>query len=85
VAEAGGAEQGEGVDVGLAVAFGLELGCLAPPLLAQRWEEHWERPLADWREELGISALLQRSPFRSTALKNMALKDTGSPVAASPA
>ena len=58
------AETADGVDVGLAVAFGLELGCLAPPLLAQRWEENWERPLADWREELGIHVLLQRSPFR---------------------
>jgi ubiquinone biosynthesis protein Coq4 len=59
------AEAAEGsVDVGRAVAFGLELGCLAPPLLAQRWEEGWGRPLAAWRDELGISVLLSRSPFQ---------------------
>jgi ubiquinone biosynthesis protein Coq4 len=55
--------QAEGVDVGRAIAFGLELGCLAPPLLAQRWEEGWQLPLAAWREALGISALISRSPF----------------------
>jgi len=52
-------------DLGLAVAFGLQLGQLCEPLLAQRWEQGWERPLADWQEQLGITALLQSSPFRS--------------------
>ena len=36
-------------------------------VLAQRWEEAWERPLADWREQLGITALVERSPFRLNA------------------
>jgi ubiquinone biosynthesis protein Coq4 len=53
-----------GVDVGRAVAFGLELGCQAAPLLAQRWEEGWGRPLDEWREALGISTLISRSPCR---------------------
>ena len=52
-----------GPDVGVAVAYGLELGAVAAPLLAQRWEEGWERPLASWRQELGIEAVLQRCPF----------------------
>jgi ubiquinone biosynthesis protein Coq4 len=55
---------GAGVDVGRAVAFGLELGASAAPFLAQRWEEGWQRPLRDWREELGLSpSLMARSPF----------------------
>ena len=55
---------GTGVDVGLAIAYGLELGAsTTSPLLAQRWEEGWHRPLAEWREELGIAALVARSPF----------------------
>jgi len=53
------------VDVGQAVAYGLELGRICAPLLAQRWEEGWARPLADWRQQLGITALVGRSPFRA--------------------
>ena len=53
----------EGPDVGEAVAYGLELGRISAPLLAQRWEEGWERPLAQWRQELGIAAVVARSPF----------------------
>jgi ubiquinone biosynthesis protein Coq4 len=51
------------IDIGLAVAFGLQLGFVCKPLAAQRWEEGWDRPLSDWREELGISELLKQSPF----------------------
>ena len=50
-------------DVGLAVAYGLELGAVCAPLLAQRWEEGWEEPLAAWRAQLGIAAIVARSPF----------------------
>jgi ubiquinone biosynthesis protein COQ4 len=52
------------VDVGQAVAYGLELGRVCAPLLAQRWEEGWGQPLAQWREQLGITAQVERSPFR---------------------
>ena len=62
----------EGPDVGEAVAYGLELGRRCAPLLAQRWEEGWERPLAEWREQLGIAALVERSPFRKEALAGAA-------------
>ena len=51
------------VDLGVAVAYGLSLGARAKPLLAQRWEEGWERPLSDWRDALGISDLIAQSPF----------------------
>ena len=54
----------EEVDVGQAAAYGLELGRICAPLLAQHWEEGWDRPLADWREQLGITALVALSPFR---------------------
>ena len=55
---------GEGaVDVGMAIAYGLNLGAKAQPLLAQRWEEGWRTPLNHWRERLGIRSLLHASPF----------------------
>ena len=54
----------DAIDVGQAVAYGLEVGQACAPLLAQRWEEGWEQPLAQWQEQLGITALVERSPFR---------------------
>ncbi|WP_247218582.1 Coq4 family protein [Synechococcus sp. C9] len=36
------------------LARGYRLGRQAKPLLAERWEDHWEKPLADWRVELGL-------------------------------
>jgi ubiquinone biosynthesis protein COQ4 len=62
VPDAGSGESND-VDLGVAVAHGLTLGATAPPLLAQRWEEGWERPLQSWREELGLTALIKASPF----------------------
>ena len=53
------------VDVGQATAYGLELGRVSAPLLAQRWEQGWDRPLAEWREQLGIAALVANSPFKA--------------------
>ena len=53
------------VDVGQAAAYGLELGRVSAPLLAQRWEQGWGQPLAQWREQLGIAALVANSPFRA--------------------
>lgn len=48
-----------GIRFGLAVAERL-----GPRLLAMRWEEGWQEPIASWRERLGIADLLQRSPFQ---------------------
>ncbi len=39
------------------VAAGYRMGAKARPLLAQKWEEHWEKPLAEWRSELGIEPM----------------------------
>lgn len=36
------------------LASGYRMGINAQPLLAQKWEEHWERPLIEWRELLDI-------------------------------
>lgn len=53
------------VDTGQAAAYGLDLGRVCAPLLAQRWEEGWDRPLADWRKGLGITALVANAPFKA--------------------
>ncbi|MDX2213957.1 MAG: Coq4 family protein [Oculatellaceae cyanobacterium bins.114] len=37
-----------------AIAQGWEMGQLAKPLIAQRWEEAWEKPVSVWRTELNI-------------------------------
>ncbi len=36
------------------VAIMYRMGARAKPFLAQRWEENWEKPLTQWRSELGI-------------------------------
>lgn len=51
-------------DLADAVSFGLRLGGVCVPLLGQRWEEGWTRPLEAWRQELGIATELAQSPFR---------------------
>lgn len=33
---------------------GWEMGKTAKPLFAQKWEEAWEKPLVEWRSELGL-------------------------------
>jgi ubiquinone biosynthesis protein COQ4 len=33
---------------------GYNLGCQTKPFLAQKWEEAWEKPVADWRSELNF-------------------------------
>lgn len=46
------------------IRFGLELAeCLGPRLLAMRWEQGWQEPIALWRERLGVTQLLARTPF----------------------
>jgi ubiquinone biosynthesis protein COQ4 len=39
------------------VASGYRMGAKAKPLLSQKWEEHWEKPLSQWRSELGIEPM----------------------------
>lgn len=37
-----------------AIAQGFQMGSAARPLFAQKWEEAWEKPLAQWRAELNL-------------------------------
>ncbi|GET39152.1 Coq4 family protein [Microseira wollei] len=36
------------------IAVGYRMGAKAKPFLAQKWEEHWDKPVAQWRAELGV-------------------------------
>ncbi len=36
------------------IAVGYRMGSKAKPFLAQKWEEHWDKSLAEWRAELGV-------------------------------
>lgn len=36
---------------------GYEAGSQAKPFLGQKWEEAWEKPIADWRAELNVPPL----------------------------
>ena len=55
---------GEGaVDVSLAIAYGLNLGAKAQPLVAQRWEEGGRTSLDHWRERLRIRSLQHACTF----------------------
>lgn len=39
------------------IAVGYRMGSKAQPFLAQKWEENWEKPLAEWRTELGVEPM----------------------------
>jgi len=45
-------------DILKAIARGITLGLNAQLLLAHRFEEHWEKPLAQWRQELNLDTSL---------------------------
>ena len=46
------------------VEFGIQLAHELPvSLLSVRWEEQWDQSLIAWREQLGVSRLLERSPL----------------------
>jgi ubiquinone biosynthesis protein COQ4 len=36
---------------------GWSLGVKAKPFLAQKWEEAWEKPLEEWRQELNVTPM----------------------------
>jgi ubiquinone biosynthesis protein COQ4 len=38
---------------------GWQMGLQAKPLMAQRWEEHWETPIPELRKALNVEAILQ--------------------------
>ncbi|MBW4551196.1 MAG: ubiquinone biosynthesis protein [Aphanocapsa sp. GSE-SYN-MK-11-07L] len=43
-----------------AIAQGWQMGKLAKPLFAHKWEEAWEKPLAEWQAELNIQPIQHR-------------------------
>lgn len=36
------------------IAVGYRMGRKAKPFLGQKWEENWEKPVSEWRAELGV-------------------------------
>jgi ubiquinone biosynthesis protein Coq4 len=36
------------------IAVGYRIGSQAKPFLAQKWEQYWEKPIEQWREELNV-------------------------------
>lgn len=49
------------------IARGMSIGLEAKPLIAQRWEEGWDKPMAQWRQELNITNPVINEPY---SLKN---------------
>ena len=45
------------------VAHGYRMGAAAKPLVAQKWELGWDRPLADWRAQVKVDVAIQDSPY----------------------
>lgn len=39
------------------IAVGYRMGSKAKPFLAQKWEEHWDKPLSEWRSDLGVEPM----------------------------
>jgi len=48
-----------------AIAHGNRIGLQAAPLVAQKWEEGWEKPVSQWRSELGVQ-VAEAEPFSAT-------------------
>jgi ubiquinone biosynthesis protein Coq4 len=40
-----------------AIAQGWDMGQMAKPLIAQKWETEWEKPVAVWRQELNVQPI----------------------------
>ena len=47
-----------------AIDFGIAVGQKVPELFSPRWEDGWEKSINDWQDELGITELLEASPFK---------------------
>ena len=45
-------------DVMAHIAHGYQLGRTATPFLAQKWEEGWDLPLAEWRRRVGLPEVM---------------------------
>jgi ubiquinone biosynthesis protein Coq4 len=44
-------------DVMSIIGKGYSMGLKAKPFLAQKWEENWEKPLAEWRAEMNVEPI----------------------------
>lgn len=44
------------------IGRGWQMGVTAKPFMAQKWEDCWEKPLAQWQAELGIATGIGESP-----------------------
>ena len=44
-------------DLVYSIQQGWQMGEKAEPFLAQKWEEHWEKPLSEWRTQLGVESV----------------------------
>jgi ubiquinone biosynthesis protein COQ4 len=44
------------------IAIGYRLGAKAKPFFAKKWEENWERPLLEWRQELDVEPMKEYVP-----------------------
>lgn len=44
-----------------ALQEGYDVGCQAKPFMAQKWEEAWEKPIAEWRAELNVTSVRDQS------------------------
>jgi ubiquinone biosynthesis protein COQ4 len=47
-----------------AIARGMQMGKTAQSLFAQKWEEGWEKPLAQWQAELNIQPIRHKNSDR---------------------
>jgi ubiquinone biosynthesis protein Coq4 len=45
-----------------AVSAGYQMGIKSKLLLAQRWEDHWDRPLDEWRAMLNLTPVTSLTP-----------------------
>ena len=44
------------------IAVGYRMGMRAKPFMAQKWEQAWDKPLTQWREELNVEIVDQYLP-----------------------
>ena len=52
------------------IHWGWEMGLKAKPLLAQKWEEQWEKPLLQWQRELGIAPINRPAEDQALAMRS---------------
>jgi ubiquinone biosynthesis protein COQ4 len=65
-------------DIMAQMHHGWEMGLRAKPFMAQKWEENWEKPVSQWREELQVD-----HPWMgATALRSCFSMMTQLPIAA---